>query len=85
MSDLASLRQKIRQRYVQTEPQIVEELLAEQNLKPREREMLVATAADVVAQLRAVGKPTIMESFLSEYGLSTRTGGGAAAADQTCR
>ena len=76
MSDLASLRQKIRQRYVQTEPQIVEELLAEQNLKPREREMLVATAADVVAQLRAVGKPTIMESFLSEYGLSTREGVG---------
>ena len=76
MSELPSLRQKIRQRYLQTEPQIVEELLAEQSLQEREREMLTETAAEVVAQLRAGNNPTIMESFLSEYGLSTREGVG---------
>ena len=76
MSELDTLRLKIRQRYLQTEPQIVEELLAEQSLNDREREMLEETAAEVVAQLRTANNPTIMESFLSEYGLSTKEGVG---------
>lgn len=76
MTDLAALRAIIRQRYLQTEPEIVRELLAEQNLHDRERTMLVDTAATVVRQLRESNNPTIMESFLSEYGLSTKEGVG---------
>ncbi len=76
MDQLAALRTTIRQRYLQTEPDIVKELLEEQNLNDRERDMLVDTAAGVVKQLRINNDPTIMESFLSEYGLSTKEGVG---------
>ena len=70
------LRQRIRQRYLQSEPAIVKELLAEISLSPRERHMLSERAAEIVATLRAQNNPTIMESFLGEYGLSTREGVG---------
>jgi len=76
MAELDTLRTKIRQRYLQTEPQIVEELLAEQKLNEDERTELTETAADMVAKLRANTNPTVMESFLSEYGLSTKEGVG---------
>jgi len=76
MADLTTLRQKIRQRYKQTEPEIVAELLALDTLSERERSMLVETAAETVEQLRQHTTPTLMESFLSEYGLSTREGVG---------
>ncbi|MEM7257995.1 MAG: proline dehydrogenase family protein, partial [Pseudomonadota bacterium] len=76
MTELTALRTAIRQRYVQAEPDIARELLAEQNLHDRERAMLVDTAAAVVRQLRESNDPTIMESFLSEYGLSTKEGVG---------
>ena len=76
MHELQPLRLKIRERYLQTEPEIVEELLQEQSLSERERSMLTETAARTVSELRQNNNPTIMESFLSEYGLSTREGVG---------
>jgi RHH-type proline utilization regulon transcriptional repressor/proline dehydrogenase/delta 1-pyrroline-5-carboxylate dehydrogenase len=76
MNELDALRAKVRQRYQQTEPEIVRELLAAQNLNDRERAMLADTAAGIVQALRDSNNPTIMESFLSEYGLSTREGVG---------
>lgn len=76
MADLDALRATIRQRYQQAEPQIVEELLAEQKFSEDERTNLAKTAAEIVAKLRADTNPTIMESFLSEYGLSTKEGVG---------
>ncbi|OED42415.1 bifunctional proline dehydrogenase/L-glutamate gamma-semialdehyde dehydrogenase [Chromatiales bacterium (ex Bugula neritina AB1)] len=74
MKTLDSLRHSIRLRYQQTEPEIVAELLAAEVLSERERSMLVETAAATVARLREQNNPTLMESFLSEYGLSTREG-----------
>ena len=76
MHELQPLRLKIRERYLQTEPEIVAELLDEQSLSERERSMLTETAARTVSELRENNNPTIMESFLSEYGLSTREGVG---------
>ncbi len=76
MPELQSYRDIVRQRYLQTEPEIVTELLAEQSLSERERSMLTEMAAKTVAVLRKENNPTIMESFLSEYGLSTREGVG---------
>lgn len=76
MQELQTFRDTIRQRYLQTEPEIVTELLAEQSLSERERSMLTEAAAKTVAVLRKENNPTIMESFLSEYGLSTREGVG---------
>ncbi len=70
------LRQAIRQRYLQSEPQIVKELLAEANLSTRERHMLTEQAAGIVSALREQNDPSMMESFLNEYGLSTKEGVG---------
>ncbi len=76
MTTNSPLRQKIRQRYTQTEPAIVNELLNEVNLSERERHMLTERAAEVVNALRTENNPSIMESFLNEYGLSTKEGVG---------
>lgn len=70
------LRLAIRQRYLQSEPDIVQQLLADAGLSLRERQMLTEQAAEVVSELRKQNNPSIMESFLSEYGLSTREGVG---------
>jgi len=76
MTQNSPLRQAIRQRYKQSEPEIVAELLNECNLSTRERHMLSENAAAVVTALRTENNPSIMESFLSEYGLSTKEGVG---------
>jgi len=70
------LRLAIRQRYRQTEPDIVQELLGEVSLSERERIMLSERAAEVVTALRNENNPSLMESFLGEYGLSTKEGVG---------
>ena len=74
MNKLHPLREKIRSRYQQTEPEIVRELLSEVGLNSRERFMLRETAAATVTELRQKNDPSIMESFLGEYGLSTKEG-----------
>ncbi len=40
------------------------------------RGAIVASAADLVAQVRERSSPTVMEAFLAEYGLSTDEGVG---------
>lgn len=74
--DQSPLRAIIRQRYLQSEPEIVRELLTDVGLTSRERHMLTEQAAQVVSALRKQNNPSIMESFLSEYGLSTKEGVG---------
>jgi len=76
MTQQSQLRQAVRLRYLQSEPEIVRQLLNEVNLTPRERHMLSEQAAQIVIALRTQNNPTIMESFLSEYGLSTKEGVG---------
>jgi len=76
MSQNSPLRKAIRQRYKQSEPEIVSELLDEITLSARERHMLTEGAAAVVTALRTENNPSIMESFLNEYGLSTKEGVG---------
>jgi len=76
MSHHSPLRQAIRQRYKQSEPNIVTQLLDECTLSDRERHMLSESAATVVTALRTENNPSIMESFLNEYGLSTKEGVG---------
>lgn len=76
MSNNSPLRLAVRQRYKQSEPEIVKQLLEESTLSPRERYMLSESAAEVVTALRTENNPSIMESFLNEYGLSTKEGVG---------
>ena len=73
---LAAARATIRARYGRSEPDIVAELLAEVPLDESERETVTREAIDVVETLRNQNAPTMMESFLGEYGLSTKEGVG---------
>ncbi len=76
MTNISPLRTAIRKRYLQSEPAIVDELLHEVGLSERERHMLSERAAEVVTALRTENNPSMMESFLGEYGLSTKEGVG---------
>ena len=73
---LAAARETIRARYGRDEVDIVRELLAEIPFGSDEREAITREAIDVVEELRSQSSPTMMESFLGEYGLSTREGVG---------
>lgn len=73
---LAPLREQLRNRYGQAEPEVVTELLARVSPTNAELDLIQERAADLVKQLRTSNNPTMMESFLSEYGLSTPEGVG---------
>lgn len=75
-ANTVNARLAIRERYKQSEPEIVGELLAESSLSDRERHMLSEQAASIVKHIRQHSSPGIMESFLGEYGLSTDEGVG---------
>ena len=53
---------------------LLDELVAQAALSPEARARISAQAADLVRRIRREDKPTLMEHFLSEYGLSTREG-----------
>ncbi|QQM31634.1 bifunctional proline dehydrogenase/L-glutamate gamma-semialdehyde dehydrogenase PutA [Martelella lutilitoris] len=44
------------------------------DITPEERRAISTRAADLVRRIRSESKPTLMEHFLAEYGLSTREG-----------
>ncbi|WP_207100360.1 bifunctional proline dehydrogenase/L-glutamate gamma-semialdehyde dehydrogenase PutA [Paracoccus shandongensis] len=56
------------------ERQLLERLTAGAALSPDRRAAITARAADLVRQIRAKARPSLMEHFLAEYGLSTREG-----------
>jgi RHH-type proline utilization regulon transcriptional repressor/proline dehydrogenase/delta 1-pyrroline-5-carboxylate dehydrogenase len=56
------------------EAELLADLVAQADLSPSARLKISARGADLVRRIRAEAKPTLMEHFLSEYGLSTREG-----------
>lgn len=56
------------------EAQLLERLTAGADLSPDARAAITTRAADLVRRIRAEARPSLMEHFLSEYGLSTREG-----------
>ncbi|MBK4214723.1 bifunctional proline dehydrogenase/L-glutamate gamma-semialdehyde dehydrogenase PutA [Paracoccus caeni] len=56
------------------EADLLTELVADAALSPETRARTTKRAADLVRRIRNEAKPTLMEHFLSEYGLSTREG-----------
>ncbi len=56
------------------EAALLAELAAEAGLSPAQRQHIAQRGADLVARIRSGARPTLMEHFLSEYGLSTREG-----------
>jgi len=73
---LDALRRRVRAQYGRGEAEVVRELLDVVPLDPAGRKAVCDEATDVVETLRQANAPTMMESFLGEYGLSTREGVG---------
>ncbi|ROT94484.1 bifunctional proline dehydrogenase/L-glutamate gamma-semialdehyde dehydrogenase PutA [Marinobacter sp. R17] len=71
---LIESRQAIREYYLADEYKVIRELIAGAQLSKAEREAITARAADLVRDVRSNARPTIMEKFLAEYGLTTKEG-----------
>jgi RHH-type proline utilization regulon transcriptional repressor/proline dehydrogenase/delta 1-pyrroline-5-carboxylate dehydrogenase len=69
---LADSRQALRDYYLAYEHVVVHEMIAGAQLSPSESKAISARAADLVRGVRKNAKPTIMEKFLAEYGLTTK-------------
>ncbi len=74
--ELAELREHLRARYTMSEPEVIKEVLAGLTLDDAQLATIHQDAVALVVSLRTHSKPTMMESFLSEYGLSTPEGVG---------
>jgi RHH-type proline utilization regulon transcriptional repressor/proline dehydrogenase/delta 1-pyrroline-5-carboxylate dehydrogenase len=71
---LDELRKKIRDNYLPDESQVVPRLAAEADLSQALRADIVDKGVALVRRVREHTDPGIMESFLAEYGLSTKEG-----------
>ncbi len=69
-----NIRKNIRKAYLEDEVRVVRGLIDQINLSAQARENISAHASDLVRQVRSHSDPGVMQSFLSEYGLSTREG-----------
>ncbi|WP_455374240.1 bifunctional proline dehydrogenase/L-glutamate gamma-semialdehyde dehydrogenase PutA [Limibacillus halophilus] len=70
----ADLREAIRAHYLPDEAEAVHYLAQQAGLSSEARKAISAEAAQLVRDLRARGSHGTMESFLNEYGLSTKEG-----------
>ncbi len=76
MSSDPALREAIRAATYAPEAGLVPRLVHNARLPEAERAAIAAEAADLVRRIRARNRPTLMEAFLAEYGLSTGEGVG---------
>ena len=76
MNDSADFRAAVRAHYVADEAQLVKQLIASIRLSAAEREAIARSGANIVDRVRKETSPSMMESFLAEYGLSTDEGVG---------
>ncbi|MCW2306808.1 bifunctional proline dehydrogenase/L-glutamate gamma-semialdehyde dehydrogenase PutA [Rhodobium gokarnense] len=73
-SDLAAIRQRMREAIIADEAETMRALAAATPITEETRKKIAARGAELVAKVRSSSKPTMMESFLAEFGLSTREG-----------
>ncbi len=71
---LAALRERIRSSIRADEAALVPDLVRAAGFSPDQRGRITANAADLVRRIRTDSRPSMMEQFLGEYGLSTREG-----------
>jgi len=71
-----SFRQAVRSHYAADEASLMRELIAQIRFDAGERNAIAAAGARIVDQVRNETSPSMMESFLAEYGLSTDEGVG---------
>jgi RHH-type proline utilization regulon transcriptional repressor/proline dehydrogenase/delta 1-pyrroline-5-carboxylate dehydrogenase len=68
------MRERIRACYLAPESRVVSELIEGADLSVNERQAISDKAAELITQVRRSSKPSMMENFLAEYGLSTSEG-----------
>ncbi len=71
---LTTCRQAVQEHYLADEYQVITGLISSAALSPQIRQAISARAADLVRQVRGHSKPTMMEKFLAQYGLTTKEG-----------
>ncbi|TQD35676.1 bifunctional proline dehydrogenase/L-glutamate gamma-semialdehyde dehydrogenase PutA [Rhodobacter capsulatus] len=71
MTDLSALGPKAK---FAPEAEVLQALVAQAALPQPQLDRIAARGADLVARIRAEAKPSLMEHFLAQYGLSTREG-----------
>ncbi len=74
--DLSVLRSRIRANYSADEAAVLHELVGRIKLSEDERRRVADSGARYVERVRKEKKPSMMEAFLAEYGLSTAEGVG---------
>ena len=72
--ELHEIRQAIRNNYLADEYEVIHRLIEQAQLSEETRKAISARAADLVRDVRESARPTIMEKFLAEYGLTTKEG-----------
>jgi len=73
---VSALRKAIRDNYSADEASVMRKLIAQIRLDAGARDAVAAAGASIVDQVRSETSPSMMESFLAEYGLSTEEGVG---------
>ena len=73
-TNISDLRLNVRAAYLADETETVAKLIADADIPAEDGRVISARAADLVRAVRANSSPTAMESFLGEYGLSTKEG-----------
>ena len=68
------IREKMRAAYLADEAAELRRLVDIAGLSPEDRSAITETAANLVRSVRTTAGPTMMESFLAEYGLSSTEG-----------
>ncbi|MEM8689746.1 MAG: hypothetical protein AAGF81_20655, partial [Pseudomonadota bacterium] len=74
MSALATIRRDIRSACLMDEAQALRNLQAASPLTAHQRQRISERATSLVLGIRENDEPGMMESFLAEYGLSTKEG-----------
>ncbi|MDP4548643.1 bifunctional proline dehydrogenase/L-glutamate gamma-semialdehyde dehydrogenase PutA [Marinobacter sp. MDS2] len=72
--ELHEIRQALRNNYLADEYEVIHRLIEQAQLSDETRQAISARAAELVRDVRDNAKPTIMEKFLAEYGLTTKEG-----------
>lgn len=71
---IGEYRQQIRKSYLADEYEVISELIAKAKISKNVRDAISARAADLVRRVRDHSKPSLMEDFLAQYGLTTKEG-----------
>lgn len=76
LENIIDSRKSIRRRYRANEAEVVRDLVERVGLDANQRKAISAKGAEIVRRVRGETSPSMMESFLAEYGLSTDEGVG---------